>query len=475
MQDSDAHSDKPALDYLFHPQSVAVAGVSADMSKINGGRMFTEILIKAGFRGKIYPVGAGGGEVFGLKIYPGMSDIPGSVDYVITSIPAEHTPQLLLDSATKGVKAVHMFTAGFSEAGSTVGEKLEAEITSIANQHGIRIVGPNCMGIFCPSSGLSFCVDFPRESGSVGYIAQSGGHSLYGTMQGSARGIRFSKVISYGNASNLDESDLLEYLTDDPETKIIAAYIEGVKNGQRFFEVLKRAASLKPVVIFKGGTTEYGARTASSHTAAIAGSAGVWSSLIKQAGAIQATSVDELFDMVALFYHMSPPTGRNVAVMGLGGGVSVMAADACAGAGLAMPQLSPEISRKLKETEVTDAGKIFNNPVDIFAHGSSELIQYMVTTILDSGQIDLMMIHIAFDTYPVHDAMESAEYIEALTGFTREIKQHTIVVLYAIALPRSKNMAAEVQATLAEAGFPVFPSFTQAASAYAKFSQYHGR
>ncbi|MBA7667440.1 Peptidyl-lysine N-acetyltransferase Pat [subsurface metagenome] len=331
------------------------------------------------------------------------------------------------------------------------------------------------MGVYCPSSGLSFCVDFPRESGSVGFIAQSGGHSLYGTMQAITRGIRFSKVISYGNASNLDETDLLEYLTDDPETKIIAAYIEGVKNGQRFFKVLKRAAKLKPVIIFKGGTTEYGARTASSHTAAIAGSTGVWSSLIKQAGAIQAYSVDELFDMVALFYHMSPPNGRNVAVMGLGGGVSVMAADACASAGLAMPQFSPETSRKLRETDVTDAGKIFNNPVDIFAHGSSELIRHMVTTILDSGQIDLLMIHIAFDTYPVHDAMESKLYIEALTGFTREIKKHTIVVLYAIALPRSKNMAAEVQATLAEAGFSVFPSFTRAASAYAKFAQYHGR
>ena len=473
MQGSDSPRDKPALDYIFHPESVAVAGVSNDMSRISAGRIFTEILVQAGCQGRLYPVGSGGGEVFGLKIYPSITDIPDKVDYVISSIPSRYTPQLLMDSATKRVKAVHMFTAGFSESGDKVGQELEAEITSIARQTGIRIIGPNCMGLYCPDSGLSFCADFPRESGPVGFVSQSGGHSLYGTLEATTRGIRFSKVISYGNASDLSESDFLEYLALDPETRIIAAYIEGVKDGRRFKKVLTQAAKLKPVIIFKGGTTESGARTASSHTAAISGTDRVWSSLIKQAGAIQVDSTEELFDMVLLFNHMSPPTGRNVAIAGLGGGFSVHAADVFAKAGLNLPLLPPEVSQKLRETDVTDAGKIFDNPVDMFSHGSSQLIQHVITTLANSNQIDFLIVHIVFDTYPVRDVQEAKQYVEVLTSLATEINKRTAVVLHTIALAQSKQMASEVQATLAEAGFPVYPSFSRAANALVKFAQYH--
>ena len=473
MPGVDSRASKPALDYLFHPRSIAVAGVSADMSKISAGRMFTEILINSGYKGRIYPVGTSGGEVFGLKIYPGIIDIPDTVDYVITSIPARYTPQLLRDGATKGVRAVHMFTAGFSESGDREGEELEAEITRIAHQMGIRIVGPNCMGIYCPASGLSFCSEFPREGGSVSFLSQSGGHSLYGTMEATARGIRFSKSISYGNAADLNESDFLEYLAADTETRVIAIYIEGVRQGRRFIEVLKEAARLKPVIVFKGGATEAGARTVSSHTAAIAGSDRVWSSLIRQAGAIQVHSVEELNDMVLLFNYMSPPTGRKVSLIGLGGGVSVQAADACSQAGLTLPVFSSELSQKLRATEITDAGKIYQNPVDMYFYGSSQLVQYFVETILGSGEIDIMIMNIPVDTYPVRNVQEIKQYVEALTGAAGEISKRTVVALHAIALPESRQTASEVQTVLAQAGFPVFPSFSRAANAIARFIEYH--
>lgn len=473
MPAREPYSDKPALDYLFHPESVAVAGVSGDMVKISGGRIFTENLIKAGYQGKIYPVGSSGGKVFGLRIYPSVLDIPGRVDYVISSIPAQYTPQLLRDCAIKGVKTVHMFTAGFSESGDKEGEELEAEITRIAQQKGIRILGPNCMGLYCPSNGLSFCSDFPRESGAVGFISQSGGHSLFGTMEATTRGIYFSKVISYGNASDLNESDFLEYLAADPETRTIAVYIEGVKQGQRFMAVLKQATRVKPVIVFKGGATEAGARTVASHTAAIAGSDKIWGSLIKQVGAIQVHSIEELFDVVSLFNYMSPPTGRNVAIIGLGGGVSVQAADACYHAGLSVPLLSTELSQKLQATSGTNAGKIFKNPVDIFTHGSRQFIQHVIQTIVNSHQIDIVMVHSAFDTYPVPAVNEVNLYVDALTRAAPEINKRTVVVLHAIASVQSKQLAIDVQTALAKAGFAVYPSFRRAANAIAKFRQYH--
>ena len=475
MPSKDSYGDKPALDYLFHPNSVAVAGVSDDMTKLSGGRIFTETLITAGYKGKLYPLGPAGGEVFGLKIYPSIKDIPDSVDYVISAIPAQYAPQLLLDCATKGVKAVHMFTAGFSEIADEEGKQLESQIAAIAHQKGIRIIGPNCMGLYCPKTGLSYCSDFPRESGSVGYIAQSGGHGLYGVVEATTRGIRFSKAISYGNACDLNESDFLEYLTEDAETRIIAAYIEGITEGHRFLEVLTQAARLKPVIIFKGGATETGARTVSSHTSAIAGSDIIWSSLIQQVGAIQVHSVEELNDVLLLFTYMSPPRGRNIAIIGLGGGASVQAADACSSAGLTVPLLPPEISQRLKDTNVTDAGKMFNNPVDMYSHGSSPLIQNTIKTIANSNQVDLLMMHLSFDHFPLPEVRDVQQYAEAIISLGKEINRRTAVVLHAIALPQSKQIASEIQIALTEAGFPVYPSVSRAANAIAKFVQYYHR
>jgi len=473
MKDRNSSYNKPKLDYLFHPESVAVAGVSGDLTKLSGGRIFTENLINAGFRGKIYPVGPGGGELLGYKIYPGIADIPDKVDFVISSVPAKYAPRLLQDSAAKGVKAMHLFTAGFSESGDDEGAELESEVLEIARQTGIRLVGPNCMGLYCPSSGLSFCADFPRESGSVGFLSQSGGHSLYGTLEATARGIRFSKVISYGNASDLNECDYLEYLAEDPDTSIIAVYIEGARDGHRLIEVLKRAAQLKPLIIFKGGTTEYGSRTAHSHTASITGSDSVWSGLIRQVGAIQVDSTEEMFDVVLLFNHISPPRSRNVALAGLGGGFSVHAADVFAREGLTIPMFPPEITERLMKTDFTSAGKIFNNPVDIFAHGSSQLIQHVITTVLSIDQIDFLVVHVAFDTLPSPEAWEGHLYVEALNNLTREINRRTVVVLHTVALPRSKKLAAEVQEAIAGAGYAVYPSFNRAAKAIARFAKYH--
>ncbi|MBI4766439.1 MAG: CoA-binding protein [Deltaproteobacteria bacterium] len=228
------------LDYLFHPQSIAIAGVKDVNIKFNPGLMFLEALIKFGYKGRLYPLNLNGGKVLGLKVYKNVQEIPDPVDYIISAIPAKNTPQLVADASAKGVKAIHFFTSGFGEIENIEGEKLQAEILSLARRGGVRIIGPNCLGLYCPQGGLTFNPEVSRESGPVGMISQSGGNASHAIAEGNSRGIHFSKVISMGNGADLNESDYLEYLTHDPETKIITAYLEGIKEGPRFLKALRQ-------------------------------------------------------------------------------------------------------------------------------------------------------------------------------------------------------------------------------------------
>jgi len=440
-------------------------GVSSDLTRMNSGRNFLESLICAEFKGKLYPVGLNEGEIYGLKIYPSIKDIPDAVDYVTLAIPAQYTPQLVADCADKGVKAIHMFTAGFSEIGDEEERQLELEITTIARQNGIRIIGPNCMGLYCPKTGLSFRADLPKGSGSAGFISQSGGNSEDAIHEGAARGIYFSKVISYGNACDLTETDFLEYLTDDPETRIITLYIEGVKDGHRFFRALRQATKVKPVIVYKGGTTEGGNRAAASHTGSIAGSAIIWSSLLKQAGAIQVHSVEEIIDMVLPFTFMSPPKGKNTAIIGIGGGASVLAADGCSNAGLTVPRLPSEIRQRLEDIYTSEAGGSFKNPVDMYWQ-RPDLFQRAIEVVADCDQIDLLIIHVRFHFDP--DTI-----IKSIVNLGKEISKHTAIVLLSSPSVKSWKAALETQPVLYKAGFAVYPSVSRAANAISKYIDYH--
>ena len=170
-------NDRLSLEYLFHPNSIAVVGVSSDLSRFRAGRLFTESLVDAGFEGKLYPVGREGGKILGLEIYRSLRDIPDTVDYAISAIPAQHIPQLIVDCASKGVRAIHLFTAGFSEIGNKEGAQRQIQTAALAQQMGIRIIGPNCMGLYCPKSRIAFHPDFPKESGTIGFLSQSGGNA----------------------------------------------------------------------------------------------------------------------------------------------------------------------------------------------------------------------------------------------------------------------------------------------------------
>jgi len=468
------------LDYLFHPQSIAIAGVSSDPTKWNPGRGYMYALVGSGFRGKIYPVNPSGGEIDGTKMYASIKDIPDSVDYVISAIPAQYTPRLIADCAAKGVKAIHFFTSGFSEIEDEEGEHLESEILKVVRQSGIRVIGPNCMGLYCPRTGLSFALEFPRQSGfpkqsgPVGLFAQSGGNSIYCIREASARGVYFSKVVSYGNAVDLNECDFLEYLAGDSETEVIAAYIEGVRDGSRFARVLKEATKVKPVIIFKVGATETGTRAAASHTGAIAGASKVWESLLRQSGAIQVYSMEEMVDVSLAFLRVPRPEGRNTAVIGVGGGASVIAADECSNAGLTLPTLPVHLRRRLKDMYTTEAGRIFRNPVDMVPFTGPEILADSIRAIADCDQIDLLIMHVAFDMWALIDVNDvTAVYVESILDLKGTIDKPVAVALHFCAADRAKELASQARARLCEAGFAVYPSMGRAASAVNKVIEYH--
>jgi acyl-CoA synthetase (NDP forming) len=358
---SQASSNHP-LEEILHPQSIAVVGASDKPS--SRGHSFTHHLLSYGYGGEIYPVNPKYSEILGMKAYPNLREIPGPVDYVISCVPAPEVIKMLEDCSHKGVKAVHLFTARFSETGHREAAELEEEVLKQARSSGIRLIGPNCMGLYYPREGISFAYDLPKEPGSVGLISQTGGGAAIFVNVASMRGIRFSKVISYGNALDLSEADYLDYFSQDPETKIIVMYVEGVKDAQRFFDSLRRAASAKPVIITKGGRGASGTKAAASHTASLSGSHETWETVVAQAGALSAYDFDEMADLAVSFYFLPPIQGARVGISGGGGGPSVLAADECEEAGLDVVPLPKEIREELR-TKAPAIWDWVGNPTDV--------------------------------------------------------------------------------------------------------------
>jgi len=352
-----------SLDYIFHPRSIAVVGISDDPPKVWIRRLYLESLLNSGYPGRIYLVNPRGGETAGLPIYRTVKDIPGQVDHAVICVPAPHTPKILEECRDIGVRVVHVFTSGYAETGEPDRIELQSRLVEIARQGNMRIIGPNCLGVYYPGGRIGLSPDFPMEPGPIGFLCQSGGNVTCMVRQAAARGLRFSKVVSHGNACDINECDLLEYMADDPETKVIAAYIEGARDGRRLFDALRKAASAKPLVVFKGGFTTGGSRAVASHTGALAGSDAVWDGLLQQTGAIRVYSIEEMVDMLVALLRVRPPKGLNTCVVGHGGGASVMATDEVERAGLRLVPIPSEIREKLKEF-IDLANSMLRNPID---------------------------------------------------------------------------------------------------------------
>ncbi len=348
------------LDPIFHPKSVALIGASAKEAKI--GKVFTDRFLEMGFQG-LYPVNPNEREILGLKAYQSILDIPEHIDMAVVVTPTRAVLQAVKEAIAKKVKVIVIITSGFAEAGSR-GKDLQDEIARIARKDGVRIIGPNCIGIYCPASGLPFALGQGKLAGSVGVLSQSGFFADYLTHTATANGIAFSKGVSCGNEADLCVTDFLEYLGEDPETKLIVAYVEGIRDGRRFYTILKEVSQKKPVILWKGGMTEGGARAAASHTGALAGSRQIWKGVLRQAGIISVNSFEETLDCLYAFHLQPLPEGRRVGIMSAPGGIAVAATDACLELGLEVPQFSPTIVEKLRKMLPLVGGSA-RNPVDL--------------------------------------------------------------------------------------------------------------
>lgn len=315
----------PDIRYLFEPRSIAVIGASHDKGKI--GYNFLENIIQGGYRGKIYPINPKGGEILGLKVYKDISGVKGEIDMACIMIPARLVFDAVKACADKGVKFAPIISSGFSEIGNNEEER---KIVEYANSKGMRILGPNIFGVYSSNSSMNATFGPDNiQPGGVAIISQSGALGLSMIGKTAVENIGLSAIVSVGNKADIEESDLLEYLMNREETKIILIYIEGVRNGERMIETLKRATLKKPVIVIKSGRSRRGAIAVASHTGSLAGSDKIFDDIMRQCGVLRAETIRDAFNWCKFFASAPLPPGRKALIITNGGGIGVMAADAC--------------------------------------------------------------------------------------------------------------------------------------------------
>jgi acyl-CoA synthetase (NDP forming) len=357
--------DFAEIDAIVNARSLAIVGASAKPQKF--GSLFTASQLAYGFSGPVYLVNPSETEIMGQKVYPDLKSLPQTPELVCITIPAHRCMDILRDCAGMGVKGVIIMAAGFKEIGEE-GEAMEEEAIHLARAGDFRIIGPNCFGIYNPRNRLTLLpgYDFSTTPGDTAFISQSGGFSVHIGRMCKGLGIDFSAIVSYGNAADLDESDLLRYFAHDPQTEVIAGYLEGVGDGRRLLEALGEASSRKTVVLWKVGKSEPSRRAVISHTGSLAGSSGIWEGIMRQCGVIEVSGVDELCDMLLALKHLGRKPGRRLMLAGGGGGLGTYAADLAVEEKLEVPPLEGESLAKLREI-LNQPGAAVGNPMDIGA------------------------------------------------------------------------------------------------------------
>ena len=373
----------PMLETLFSPQSVAVIGASSDETKV-GGSIFKNII--SDFKGKVFPINPKRKEISGYRCYPDVHHLPESPELVIIAIPAKFIPSVLKGCGQKKVKAAIIISAGFKESGGE-GRELENEIKKIGKEYGIRILGPNCLGLINTFSNLnaSFAKDKP-EKGEISLISQSGALCTAILDWAKLKRIGFSKFVSLGNKSDINESDLLLALKEDKTTKVICGYLEDVVDGAKFMRIAKSVSKEKPVLLMKSGITPEGIRAASSHTGSLAGSDKAYETAFKQSGVIRVYSLEELFDLAIGFCFQPLLKGNKIAIITNAGGPGIITTDSCQKEGLRLASFEKD-TLELLHSHLPHASNIYN-PVDILGDASASLYKLVLETVLKDRNVE---------------------------------------------------------------------------------------
>jgi len=384
VQSSDLRETYLQMKRLIEPRTVAIVGASSKIEKVGGA--ITRNALESDYQGKIHLVNPKATQIFGRKVYPSLEEVPGEIDLVEIVVPAPLVPTVMEQAARKGVKGAVIISAGFAEVGE---ENLQAQVVRIAKEGGIRVIGPNCFGLINTEIGLDLSFTFSKAlKGPIAFISQSGAMCC-GTLDWAyGEEVGFSKFINLGNKCDVDESDTLVYLMEDRQTKVIAMYTEGVKDGRKLFETMRLVSRRKPIVVLKAGITEPGARAALSHTGSIAGSTDIMRAALKQSGAIGVEDIEELFD-AAQVLNKPLSKGRNVAILSNAGGLAVMTTDWCHRLGLKVPKFPSKTVEELRSFLLPIASAF--NPVDMTGSADYECYKKVLDAVSRIETIDLII------------------------------------------------------------------------------------
>lgn len=397
------------LGIFFKPRSVAIIGASREEDK--PGHVILSILLeykKRGvFKGDIYPVNPRADRILGVKSFSSVAQISAHVDLAIIVVPAQVVPEVMEECGRKGVRGAIIISAGFSEIGN---RELEESVVGIARKYGIRVLGPNCIGVLVPSTGMDTIflptykilrdnrkvLSTPRpKPGYVALLSQSGAFGTAAIDYMAGEGIGLSAFVSYGNKADVDEADLLEYFGEDENTRVILMYIESLEEGRKVVEIASRVSLEKPIVALKTGRTKAGARAAASHTAALVGVDEIYSAAFRRAGIIRAYDLEELFDMAKALVLQPPSRGPRIAIVTDGGGAGVMATDMAEILELEVPELGGQTRKRLEE--LRDSGGIpryssISNPIDLTGSATSEMYVEVIKILMDSREVDMIVV-----------------------------------------------------------------------------------
>ncbi len=444
-----------SLDSLFYPKSVAVVGAS---SNLGGGKMpYFQIIRGGGFDGPVYPVNPKGGEIDGVAVCKSIDELPEPVDFAIVAAPVEQSIDIVRAAVRKKIKFLHFFTSGFSETGN---RQLEEDLIREARLGNLRIVGPNCVGVHCTASKISFVFTSPQESpGTVAFLGQSGGVTANFMAMASTRKIPINKVVSYGNQIDLRLEDYLDYLADDAEVRLIACYVEDIKDVNAFLKTLRRTTQKKPVILLKGGKTDIGAKAAASHTGAMASNYTIWAAAARQHGAVLVDDFDQLMQLVMLGTARKYPRGKRVGFLGAGGGVSVLFSDLAAQSGLMLPELSAESQRMISE-KIMGVNTSTTNPVDLGAFGFDLNVMLHTMKAMDADDnIDIIVPYFSVE-YILHAELflRVKNSADTILEMARQIKKPVIPILANFVEDNLdyERVRIETYAALRKAGFPVY-------------------
>jgi acetate---CoA ligase (ADP-forming) len=453
---------------LFRPKSIAVVGASS--TSVSGGNRFIRNLKAFGYEGRIIPIHPSAETVEDLPATKSLADLKGEVDYAYVAIAAPMVPKVLRSARGK-VKIVQVMSSGFGEVED--GRALEKELAAAANESGIRVIGPNCLGTYSPGARLTFTAGTSPDAGAVGIVCQSGGLGVDILRRGRNRGLLFSGLVTAGNCADVSPAELLEYFLASDDTKVVGLYLESIRDGRRLFEVLRESKSRKPVVILKGGRTEQGARAALSHTGALVGNDRAWSALSAQTGAVLVDTLDEFLDALTCLQCL-PPSSRptkQVVLFGNGGGTSVLGTDAFSRSGFELPQLLGSTVAGLEALELP-AGSSIRNPIDTPAGALQQDEGRLAGRILDlictDRHVDAIVIHINMTvvlSFKHVDMLGNLVDAALRLRTTAAALPHLALVLRSDGDPDVEERKRHYRLQTTAAGIPVFDEMPQAARA----------